>query len=128
MSDDFEQFWKEYPRKIKKGDARKAWEQTKSIRPDNAAILAALKAAKNCEQWRKDNGMFIPYPATWLRAECWEDVHTVEIEEPIVAQPKVTNAWWVSDDATIEYGNKLGIYARPGESINDYRARLKRAA
>lgn len=39
--------------------------------------MAALEAAKKCDQWRKDNGQFIPYPATWLNQERWEDEYGV---------------------------------------------------
>ena len=28
---------------------------------------------KQTEQWKKDNGKFIPYPATWLNQERWTD-------------------------------------------------------
>jgi hypothetical protein len=35
---DFEMFWKEYPKKVAKGEARKAWIQTEKIRPDLEAL------------------------------------------------------------------------------------------
>lgn len=35
--------------------------------------MQGLERAKKSEQWRKDNGQFIPYPSTWLRAKGWED-------------------------------------------------------
>ena len=25
------------------------------------------------EQWKKDNGKYIPYPSSWLNAKGWED-------------------------------------------------------
>ncbi len=28
---------------------------------------------ENQEQWTKDDGTYIPHPATWLNQECWED-------------------------------------------------------
>jgi hypothetical protein len=75
----FEEFWKHYPKKISKGDARKAWQQTARIRPPLSALLKALAHAKACEQWSREGGAFIPYPATWLRGERWEDVHEVDL-------------------------------------------------
>lgn len=36
-------------------------------------ILKALEMVKQTEQWKKDNGKFIPYPATWLNQERWTD-------------------------------------------------------
>lgn len=35
-----------------------------------------------------------------------------------------TDNWQSSDSATIAKGNELGIEARPGESMPDYRARI----
>lgn len=75
----FEQFWKLYPKKCAKGDARKAWQQTAKLRPPLTQLLKAVVVARACEQWRRDGGAFIPYPATWLRAERWEDVHEVDL-------------------------------------------------
>ena len=71
--DAFDTFWAAYPRKISKGDARKAWGK---IQPDSELLtkmLTSLGRAKTCHDWTKDGGQFIPYPATWLRAEGWED-------------------------------------------------------
>jgi hypothetical protein len=44
---EFDVFYKAYPRKVAKGDARKAWQATKKIRPPLANILAAIKAQCN---------------------------------------------------------------------------------
>ena len=70
---EFEQFWEEYPLKKKKGDALKAWKQTSKKRPPLGALLSKLDALKASNDWKKDGGQFIPYPATWLRADGWED-------------------------------------------------------
>lgn len=69
----FNIFWKAYPKKRNKGDAEKAF---KMVAPDEQlmeAILTAIERATKSAQWLKDNGQFIPYPATWLRAKGWED-------------------------------------------------------
>jgi hypothetical protein len=76
----FEEFWKLYPRKVAKGDARKAWNQVAAIRPPLERLLKAVVVARATEDWRRDGGKFVPYPATWLRAERWEDVHEVEVD------------------------------------------------
>ena len=73
MQDAFDAFWASYPKKASKGDARKAWKQ---IQPDSELLtkmLTSLERAKTCAGWIKDGGQYIPYPATWLRAEGWED-------------------------------------------------------
>ncbi len=33
----------------------------------------AIEVQKQSEQWTKDNGRFIPNPATWLNQGRWED-------------------------------------------------------
>jgi len=78
--DEFEAFWKVYPRKVAKGDARKAWKQTQSIRPPTERLVRAVIVARATEHWRKEGGKFVPYPSTWLRGERWEDVHEVEVD------------------------------------------------
>ncbi len=40
-------------------------------------------------------------------------------------KPKVDNSWLMSDEATIAKGREIGIDARAGESMSDYRQRLK---
>lgn len=90
MDEEFEQFWKSYPRKTAKGDARKAWKQTEAIRPDITDILSSLQAAKKTEQWCRDHGQYIPYPATWLRQERWEDCAVIEVYSESAAKVQKT--------------------------------------
>lgn len=68
----FDVFWKAYPRKVGKETARKAFQKLdKDVSLDT--LLRAIEAQKNTQQWRKDNGQFIPHPATWLNNRRWED-------------------------------------------------------
>lgn len=73
---DFEAFWAEYPKKKSKGEAKKAWSQLKPSREIISAIMAKLPVLKASHDWTKDGGQYVPNPATWLRAEGWEDVPT----------------------------------------------------
>jgi hypothetical protein len=41
--------------------------------------------------------------------------------------PSAVNEWWKSDEATIAKGKELNLPARPGETMQDYRARLREA-
>lgn len=69
----FDEFWTAYPRKVGKDAAHKAFEKRK---PDRAAVdrmLAAIAQQKQSPQWTKDNGEFIPHPATWLNQGRWQD-------------------------------------------------------
>jgi len=79
--DEFEKFWTLYPRKVAKADARKAWLQTAKVRPPIEELLKGLQAARASKQWQKDDGEFIPYPASWLRGERWADEYEVDLSQ-----------------------------------------------
>ena len=68
----FEDFWKAYPRHIAKKDARKAWDHLNPQNGQSEAIVDAVEQQK-LHQWQGKDVQFIPYPATWLRGERWED-------------------------------------------------------
>lgn len=70
---DFELFWEAYPRRKAKADAAKAWRQTEPHRPPIEEILAAINDGLKTDQWSRDGGAYIPYPATWLRRWQWAD-------------------------------------------------------
>ena len=68
----FETFWKLYPKKKGKGEARKAF--AKALKKTTLEILVeAVNKQKQQTQWKRDAGQFVPYPATWLNQERWED-------------------------------------------------------
>jgi hypothetical protein len=69
----FERFWDAYPKKVSKVNALKAWNK---IEPDEALtqlIIDGVERWKKSPQWIKDDGQFIPYPATFLNGERWRD-------------------------------------------------------
>ena len=70
----FEKFWNAYPKKVGKGGARKAWDKIKVSNDLLDTILTAVGQQKNSKDWKKDEGQFIPHPATWLNQERWTDV------------------------------------------------------
>lgn len=69
----FGRFWDEYPRKTAKKMAERAWMKIKMTNELYAKIMAALEEQKRSQQWTKDDGRFIPHPATWINQERWED-------------------------------------------------------
>lgn len=77
----FADFWSAYPRKRSRGQALNAWRKLKPSIEQVSRILAAIIQAKTSSEWVKDGGQFIPYPATWLNAQGWED----EIKTPLAA-------------------------------------------
>lgn len=69
----FNRFWNLYPKKKGKESAKKAWGK---LNPDDAlchVMSAALKRQIKSEDWTKDGGKYVPYPATWLNGRRWED-------------------------------------------------------
>lgn len=69
----FDQFWAAYPRKQAKEKAWKAW---KKLDPDEALcrrMAEALERHRRSQQWQRDGGAYIPYPASWLNGHRWED-------------------------------------------------------
>jgi hypothetical protein len=109
--EDFETFWVEWPRKVAKAEARKAWAQTAKVRPDLQTILNAIKAASATEQWMRGNGQFIPHAATWLRGERWEDEHEVRIAGVVNERP-----WHETATGIEAKGAELGIFPSNFES------------
>lgn len=77
---DFKAFWAEYPRKVAKQDAEKAWLKLKPDEALLAVMLKALEAQKKSEEWRRDKGQYIPYPATWLNGKRWNDETSVSLK------------------------------------------------
>ena len=69
----FDKFWELYPRKAGKGDARNAWDKLSLTEDLVNAIFSAVQKQKSWEQWRRDNGRFIPHPSTWLNQQRWYD-------------------------------------------------------
>jgi hypothetical protein len=102
--DDFDQFWAAYPKKVAKADARKAWAQTKDVRPDITTVISAVTAACKTESWMKQGGTFIPYPATWLRGERWEDELTVTLPDVVNEKP-----WHETASGIEAKGKELGL-------------------
>ena len=69
----FDLFWKEYPNKVAKQDALKAWKKLKMNPEMLGAILNGLSRWKASDEWTRDGGRYIPHPATWLNGKRWED-------------------------------------------------------
>jgi hypothetical protein len=81
--DDFEIFWKAYPRRVAKAVARKAWIQTVKVRPPLEELLTAINNQCQSDQWQKDGGQYIPHPATWLRGERWSDEMEINVPKQL---------------------------------------------
>ena len=72
---EFEEFWALYPKKVGKIAAKKAFQKARKT-TSLETLLTAVRVQKCGSRWSKDNGDFIPNPATWLNQGRWEDEDT----------------------------------------------------
>ena len=121
--EDFDQFWAAYPKKVAKADARKAWAQTKDLRPALPVLLNAIQANCKTESWMKQGGTFIPYPATWLRGERWDDELEVKLPDVVNEKP-----WHETATGIEAKGKELGIDPADFESFPHFKIAVMRAA
>jgi phage replication O-like protein O len=71
----FSECWKEYPRKVGKGAAEKAWKKLPVDHALYSSIFRAIKAQKSNPSARLGNPdkQYIPHFSTWLNDKGWED-------------------------------------------------------
>lgn len=69
----FARFWAAYPRKQAKGNAEKAFKRLKVSEELLEKMLTAIDWQKRTDEWKSDDGKFIPHPASWLNSKRWED-------------------------------------------------------
>ena len=68
----FAAFWLEYPKKVGKPAARKAFKDKVKTPEDFERIMNGLRRL-NYEDFRYRDANYIPNPATWLNRDGWED-------------------------------------------------------
>jgi biotin operon repressor len=99
VNESFNEFWDVYPKHLQKGEARKAFFKAVNRLGDASVILEG--ARRMAADPNLPVKQFIPYPATWLNREGWEDepfpvregVPGVEVglsRSPVVGEPR---AW-----------------------------------
>lgn len=73
----FDEFWEGYPRPEGKKKAREAWNKIEKKTDETfQQISESVAKKKKSEQWTKDDGQFIPLPASYLNQERWSDGET----------------------------------------------------
>jgi DNA-binding transcriptional regulator YhcF (GntR family) len=66
----FDDFWKVWPRKVKRPDALKSW--TRALTRTDASTIVAAATAYAQNPYRPQ-GQWIPHATTWLNNDCWND-------------------------------------------------------
>ena len=82
---EFEEFWMEYPKKVAKKAAQKAWKRLKS--EDKNAVGTAIKQHKKFWAIKETSNDYIPQPSTWLNQGRWDDV--LEFVTPKAANKQI---------------------------------------
>lgn len=101
--DDFEEWYKHYPKKMNKQGAKKSWIKIfnlpKKDKPSFETLLSAVKQQSKSNQWQ--NKQYIPYPSTWLNRESWND----ELQSNQSNQSNSSNQYQ-NDETTYQNNNK----------------------
>ncbi len=119
ITDDFEQFWSIYPRRVHKAAARKMW--TRLTAEEKFAAAQALPI--HVRYWKAAGRSVecIPHAASWLNPEDgrrWED----ELEMP---ETKVGADWMRSKEGIEAKAREVGCWpARANEDWHSLKARI----
>ena len=71
---DFTEFWSVYPRKVAKGEARKAWRAAvRGRKVEPKVIIVTAERFRDATRAAVTPAKFIPHPATWLNGERYGD-------------------------------------------------------
>lgn len=82
----FRMFYAAYPYRTHRQDAWKAFKKIPHVLELLPTMLDAITRHKLTTQWVKDDGQFIPHPATWLNGQQWTN------EAPdVLTKPKQKN-------------------------------------
>lgn len=97
----FDEFWAAYPRRVAKGDARKAWEKAAKREPELLAkCLAALAWQVVQNEW--DVGKYTPHPSTYLNQERYDDENPAMAEQARRAVQAAADAEWLARRKQLE--------------------------
>jgi hypothetical protein len=97
LEESFKKFWDTYPKRVSKIVAERAWRKLDPSDDLVEVIIAAVEKHKQTHSWQKDNGQYVPNPATWLNQRKWTD----EIDQGNFERIK-NNGAAVYDIATME--------------------------
>lgn len=87
---DFDRFWAVYPRKVGKGEARKAWAKVVKSGVEPAQIVAGAERYRDDPLRKRRGDEFTKHPGPWLNAERWSDQDSSAEPET----PAARGAWW----------------------------------
>jgi hypothetical protein len=89
VDDLFEEWWRQYPRRVAKGAARKAFKRTlaKKIASFDQLLNGAMRYAA---ERHGEDPQFTKHPASWLNGECWLDEPKPKHRKPMTRSESAT--------------------------------------
>lgn len=99
----FDQFYAVYPKRKNKSAAEKAFQKLNPSAQLFAKIMDALSWQTQQPEWQKNNGQFIPFPASWLNRRRWEDERPTTVDTPATCT--------ADTGASADYLRKAGLIA-----------------
>ena len=115
----FQVFWTQYPRKVAKRAAEKAWNRLSSQEQEEA--LKALPNHIKYWQLKDTDKEYICHAQTWLNQGRWED--EIDLTENVIKKPQLP--WYSSEELTLAKCRELSITPYAGESFAQLRSRIQ---
>jgi hypothetical protein len=88
---EFDEWWTQYPRRVARGAARKAYERALKSGKVTPVELVAGALRYGAERTGQEE-QYTKHPATWLNNECWRD-EPAEVGPPI-SDPRPRSSSW----------------------------------
>lgn len=70
---DFDAWWQTWPKKVAVGAARKAYVKALTVADAQVLLEGAQRVARAWQSMDADRRTYVPYPATWLNQQRWND-------------------------------------------------------
>ena len=119
IMDKFNLLWSNFPRKVNKRMAEKAFNKLNPM--EQAQALEAMP--NHLAYWKANDTQlaYIPHLATWLNQYRFEDEIVIEAPKQ---NKKPELPWYSSEELTIRKANEIGVQAYAGEGWQQWRARI----
>jgi len=81
----FEQFWEAWPKSTRKGAKSKCRQKwiSADYSVDLEQIIKHVEWLKTTDDWKKQNGAFIPAPLVYLNQARWDGAEVPELRKPV---------------------------------------------
>lgn len=113
VEDEFEEWWKHYPRKVSKGAARRAYKVARK-KIDPKSLFDAVRRFALAVQGKEAN--FVCHASTWLNGERWDDqqgidrpTQTATDEELLGTRVDQAKAWLSRNDTIATWMDRRDV-------------------